>query len=124
MRLAALLQKWRHGPEAFSARDALHLATRGGARALGAEDEIGSLERGKRADFVVLDLNDVHSIMADDVDPCTRIVFGADRSNVSSVVIDGTAVYHEGRFPHLDASRIMRRSAEEIRSLLKRAEAG
>src|SRR6185436_16438850 len=57
MRLAALIQKPRLGPEALPAAQVLELATLGGARALGLEAEIGSIEVGKRADVVVLDLD-------------------------------------------------------------------
>ena len=122
MRLAALLQKWRHGPEAFTARDALERATLGGARALGVADEIGSLEPGKRADFVVLDMDQLHSVMADTVDPWTRVVFGADRTNVESVHVAGRAIYENGSFPGLDTQELKTRAREELRRLLKRSE--
>jgi 5-methylthioadenosine/S-adenosylhomocysteine deaminase len=121
MRLAALLQKWKHGPEAFTAKDALERATRGGAAALGASEDIGSLEPGKRADFVVLNLDDhVHSLMADEVDPWTRVVFGADRTNIESVHVDGHAVYERGLYPGVDVRETMARAREELASLLKR----
>ena len=55
MRLAATLQAVRHGPGALPARDVLWMATRGGARTLGLETEIGSIEPGKRADLIVVD---------------------------------------------------------------------
>src|SRR5438309_11702071 len=61
MRTAALLQKALHGPEVLPAARALRLATIDGARAMGLENEIGSLEKGKRADVIVVDLSGLHS---------------------------------------------------------------
>ena len=57
MRLAAVLQSVRHQPGALTARDAVQMATREGARALGLQDEIGSIEVGKRADLILIDAN-------------------------------------------------------------------
>src|SRR5713101_7568665 len=62
MRTAALLQKALHGPEVLPAARALRMATIDGARALGLDKEIGSLEMGKRADVIVIDLAGPHSI--------------------------------------------------------------
>jgi 5-methylthioadenosine/S-adenosylhomocysteine deaminase len=130
MRLAALLQKWRHGPDRFSAEAALALATIDGARALGLDAEIGSLEPGKRADLVLFDLEDVHSIAADAVDPYARIVFGADRTNVAAVRVDGRLVYERGpfpgggRFPGLDVPDTLARTRSALAALLKRAGRG
>ncbi|MDZ4803720.1 MAG: amidohydrolase family protein [Candidatus Eisenbacteria bacterium] len=121
MRLAALLQKWRHGPDRFTARDALSLATREGALAIDAEDRIGSLEVGKRADFVVFDLERVHSLCADAVDPYTRIVFGADRTNIESVYIEGRAVVDRGQIPGFEDKEIMARGREALHAVLARA---
>src|SRR5215813_8666993 len=67
MRTAALLQKALHGPEVLPANRALQLATIDGARALGLVDEIGSLEVGKRADVIVVDLNNLHAVPETDV---------------------------------------------------------
>src|SRR6185436_9645850 len=61
MRTMALLQKAMHGPEAIPAGRALRIATIDGARALGLDQEIGTLETGKRADVIVVKLNTLQS---------------------------------------------------------------
>src|SRR5213592_2500356 len=76
MRLAALIQKPRLGPDALPAAQVLELATLGGARAMGLEAEIGSIEVGKRADLVVLDLAGPHA-QPEDADLVSRIVYSA-----------------------------------------------
>ncbi|RQW05983.1 MAG: N-ethylammeline chlorohydrolase, partial [Calditrichaeota bacterium] len=67
MRLAALIQKPRAGVTSITAQNVYDMATLGGAKALGLENKIGSLEEGKKADLIVLDLNKVHTIPADDI---------------------------------------------------------
>ena len=62
MRLAALLQAARVGPGALRARDALWMATRGGARTLGLDAEIGSIAVGKRADLILVRRRQPHQI--------------------------------------------------------------
>src|SRR5438132_1414867 len=76
MRLAALIQKPRLGADALPAAQVLELATLGGARALGLEDEIGRIAPGKRADLVVLDLSQphLHPFLGD---PAPLIVYSA-----------------------------------------------
>src|SRR5688500_18940554 len=61
MRTAGLLQKALHGPEVLPAKRALRMATIDGARALGLGNEIGSLEVGKRADLIVVNVDSLHS---------------------------------------------------------------
>src|SRR6185503_5865527 len=64
MRTAALLQKARHGPEVLTANRVLRMATFDGAKAMGFEGEIGSLEAGKRADVTIVRLGGLHATPA------------------------------------------------------------
>jgi 5-methylthioadenosine/S-adenosylhomocysteine deaminase len=93
VRLAALLAKGTTGdPTVLPAQQALLMATRLGARALGIGDITGSLEVGKRADLIVLDLNGVHSIPHFSRDPhaiSARIVYSAKAGDVSDVMCNG-----------------------------------
>ena len=81
MRLAAVLQAARHGPGALPARDALWMATRGGARTLGLEAEIGSIEPGKRADLIVVDRDRPHLLPG--ADPYSTLVYAARGTDVT-----------------------------------------
>lgn len=121
LRLAALLQQLRHGPQAFSGRDALRLATSEGARALGLEAEVGSLEPGKRADVVVLDGGRPEFFAAERADPHDLIAFGACRAAVRHVIVDGELLVRDGRLLRLDLREIQRRARASLDALLRRA---
>jgi cytosine/adenosine deaminase-related metal-dependent hydrolase len=105
MRLAALIQKPRLGPEALPAAKVLELATLGGARALGLEHEIGSIEVGKRADLVALDLSGPHGQPAG-ADLVSRLVYAARAADVRHVVVDGRVVVRGGRLLSVDLEEI------------------
>jgi cytosine/adenosine deaminase-related metal-dependent hydrolase len=97
MRLAALLPKVRLGPGALSAWEVVRMATAGGAEALGLADSTGTLEVGKRADFVLLDPEAGYAPPADwREDPYGPIVYSFDRGHVHSVYVDGRLRYHRG----------------------------
>ncbi|RMH19313.1 MAG: N-ethylammeline chlorohydrolase [Acidobacteria bacterium] len=121
LRLAALLQKLKHGPEAFSGRDALALATRDGARALGLGDEIGSLEIGKQADVVVLAGHGADLWAAPPVDPHDLVAFSASRAHVREVFVGGERLVSDGALVHLDLAQIRRRAERAMAALLKRS---
>lgn len=91
MRTAALLQKAMHGPQALPASRVLRMATIDGARALGLEDQIGSIEVGKRADLQLINLDTPHT--TPHPDPISTIVYAAETSNVETVIIDGLTAY-------------------------------
>ena len=87
MRLAAVLQAMRKQPGVLPARDVLWMATRAGARTLGLEHEIGSLEVGKRADLIVVDRDRPH--LAPGPDPYSTLVYAARGSDVRTTIVDG-----------------------------------
>jgi len=120
-RLAALLQIHKHGPGKFTARDALELATIEGARAIGMEQEIGSLEPRKAGDILVLDLSGPAAFGPEDA-VYERVVFAAGRDAVRHVVVDGEILVDRGRFPHLETDEVLRRAAEERDALAARAD--
>jgi cytosine/adenosine deaminase-related metal-dependent hydrolase len=94
LRLAALLHKHRAGTASLPAMLALELATLGGARAIGREDELGSLQPGKHADVIVLDLMTPHG--APSPDPVSQVVYGAQSRDVRHVFVDGRQLVADG----------------------------
>jgi len=115
MRLAAGLQSIRHTPGALCARDALWMATRAGAKALGQAAEIGSVEVGKKADLILIDAASTHT--APSPDPFSAIVYAAQAADVRVTMVDGDVLVRDGRPLQLDAAEIgaeARRRAAEL----------
>ena len=119
MRTAALLQKLAHGPEVLSAAQVLRMATIDGARALGLDNEIGSLEVGKRADVIVVDLNQLHSSPKQDV--ISSLVYSAQPSDVRVTIIDGRVVMRDGELLSLNEDSVMADANSEASALARRA---
>lgn len=120
MRLTALLHKARCGPETMNARTVLRMATIGGARTLGLDHLIGSIELGKKADLVMLDLEDFHTFPSYDADPYSRVVYAASRGNVAHVWVDGKQVVERGKVKTVDKGIVLREADRSIARLLKR----
>jgi 5-methylthioadenosine/S-adenosylhomocysteine deaminase len=87
-------------PAAITAEMALRMATIEGARALGLEDSVGSIEPGKKADLLLVDLDNVRS--APFHDPIVSFVFSSDSSAVDTVVVDGRVLMRGGRLTHIE----------------------
>jgi 5-methylthioadenosine/S-adenosylhomocysteine deaminase len=119
MRTAALLQKAVHGPEVLPAGRVLRMATLDGARAMGLEDEIGSLEVGKRADVAVVRLDRLHTTPAADV--VSALVYGAEANDVDTVIIDGRLVMRDQKLLTLDEGTVVAEAAAEAKELIIRA---
>ncbi len=114
MRLTGLLQKYRKGASALPAKDIIAMTTINGAKALGQDDNIGSIEVGKKADLTVLDLDKVHSIPGDD-DIYSRIVYSARADNVDSVLVDGKPVVQNGQLLTLDEHEIAAQVIDKLK---------
>jgi len=119
MRLAAVLQSVRIGPGALSARDALWMATREGARALGMEREIGSVEPGKRADLIVVGLDRPH--LAPGTDPYSTLVYAARGTDVRHTIVDGQVLVRDFHPVHLDPAEIAAAARVAAAALFARA---
>ena len=113
MRLAAVLQAVRHQPGALTARDAIWMATREGARALGLENEIGSIEAGKRADVILVE--------AHGPDPYSAIVYASRGTNVRTTIVDGEVLLDDFRPTRWDFNEIAATARTEARALASRA---
>ena len=120
MKLASLLHKVRLlDPLVMDAETVLEMATINGARALGLENEIGSIEVGKKADLILISLQKPHLTPA--FNPVSHLVYAAEGSDVNTVIIDGQIVMDKGRVLTLDEERILQRANERGRRLLQRA---
>jgi 5-methylthioadenosine/S-adenosylhomocysteine deaminase len=119
MRLAATLQAVRCGPGALPARDALWMATREGARALGLEHDIGSIETGKRADLVLVRRNEAHQ--APGPDPYSTLVYAARPTDVRVTIVDGEVLVEDGRPTRWDPSELAAAATAEAGALWTRA---
>ena len=120
MRTAALLQKVLHGPEVLPAGRALRMATIDGARALGLADEIGSIEVGKRADVIVVDLNRLHA--APETDVVSSVVYSAQSSDVRTTIIDGRVVMRDGELKTMNETDVIADANREAKALTERAD--
>ncbi|WP_332694744.1 5'-deoxyadenosine deaminase [Halalkalibacter lacteus] len=120
MRLAALIQKPIHGPTAMDARTIFRMATIGGAKAIGLAHEIGSIEVGKKADLVILDLNHFHTFPSYDVDPISRIVYSATRGDVETSIINGNIVMENRIMKTVDKETVLQEANVSIKRMTKR----
>jgi 5-methylthioadenosine/S-adenosylhomocysteine deaminase len=119
MRLAVTLQAMRREPGELTARDAVWMATREGARTLGLEDEIGSIEPGKRADLILVDRDRPH--LAPDLDPWSTLVYAARGTDVRLTMVDGEVLVRDFSLSKLDGSEVAAAAKSAAAGLLSRA---
>jgi 5-methylthioadenosine/S-adenosylhomocysteine deaminase len=114
MKVTALLHKnSRWDPTIMNAQRVLDMATLDGARCIGREKDLGSIEIGKRADLVLLDLRDPNLIPIHRKETVVSdLVYAANGQNVDTTIVDGTPLMVNRRFRKLDQDKI----GEQVRS--------
>ncbi|HSW53598.1 MAG TPA: amidohydrolase family protein [Ignavibacteriaceae bacterium] len=121
MRLASLIQKPVHGAEVMDAKTIFRMATIDGAKALHLQDEVGSIEVGKKADLVLIDLDSYsNSYSESDESIYSDIVFSSTTENVRSVMVDGRWLVKERQSTVYDQEKIVSKGKEELNELLQR----
>ncbi len=110
MRLTCFLQRARlMDPTAIRARDVIEMATIRAARSLGLEKQVGSLERGKLADIIIVDLNTPRTTPLNDI--ASNLVFSASAANVRTVIVNGRILMRDGRVLSIDENRVLREAS-------------
>lgn len=112
--VAKLHKVYRMDPTIMDAKTVVHLATRGGARVLGLEEQIGSLEPGKKADLIGLDLDKPHLTPMYNI--YSHLVYAASAADVILAIINGRLVMQAGELLTLDVERVM----AEVREIAKK----
>ena len=116
---AGLFKDARLDANQIGAREALRMATIDGARALGWDDEIGSLEPGKRADFVLFDLDHFEWTPYDD--PLQALVWSVSPASIAETWVDGRPLYRDGRVVTVDEAALHVEARERAADIVRRA---
>lgn len=117
MKTAAYLQKVNTmEPSSILAYDILKMATIEGAKVLGMEDEIGTLEPGKKADMIFIKTDKLHLCPENDV--CANLVYSANGADVESVMIDGKIIMQNRKMINLDEKEVIRQVKKIAKRLL------
>lgn len=111
--VAKLHKVYRMDPTIMDAKTVVRLATRGGARVLGLEEQIGSLEPGKKADIIGLDLDKPHLTPLYNI--YSHVVYAASAADVTLNIINGGVVMRNRELLTLDVERVM----SEVRAIAK-----
>jgi 5-methylthioadenosine/S-adenosylhomocysteine deaminase len=102
----ALIQKLRGDHTAWTgARETLHAATMGGAKALGRERELGAVEKGRIADLVAYRLDAIAFTPLNDA--VNQLVYGATKADIDMVMVDGAVIQEKGRLTRVDEAALI-----------------
>ncbi|EIT83721.1 chlorohydrolase [Fictibacillus macauensis ZFHKF-1] len=119
MKAAAWMQKLLHSDaSALSSHDILTMATKTGAEILGLGNDIGTIEEGKKADLIMINMNQPHFIPAHE--PTSLLVYAAAGQDVDSVIIDGEVVMKHRELLTMDEEKVMFEAQQSAASLLNR----
>jgi cytosine/adenosine deaminase-related metal-dependent hydrolase len=120
-RLAALIHKAKaDDPLVVTAEQALEMATIGGAKALGTADSVGSLESGKLADIILIDMNDLGFTPV--TNPVSNLVYSGSGNAVDSVIVNGKLLMRGKKLLTLDEESVMENALKHSDKLLERAD--
>lgn len=120
MKFAALLQKVAAlDPRAISSMKILEMATIEGARCVGLESVVGSVEEGKRADLMILDLNRPNTVVC--ADPVAALVYSATQENVDTVIVNGRPIMENRTMVSIEEDEILSMAREAGAKLVERA---
>ena len=120
LRFASIIQKAKYlDSTALSSLETLKMATVNGAKALGIDNDVGDIEKGKKADIILLDLKSpylhpIHNIYS-------TIVYSACGLNVDTVIIDGKILVKNRKCIHIDEGEIIEKADEKAADLIKRS---
>lgn len=110
MKIAGLIQGGIHeNEERISAKDVIKMATINGAKILGMEDKIGSIEEGKKADLIIIDisksLDNIKMIPNNDI--ISNLVYNTDGRNVVTTIVNGNVLMEDRKFNNIDIEEIL-----------------
>lgn len=109
-----------HDRTLFPAEDIVKTGTMGGARTLGMEKELGSVEEGKKADLVIVETDSVNMFPC--YNPYSALVYSANASNVDTVMVDGRVLVRGKKLANADLAKIREELEEEMGPFMKAAE--
>jgi 5-methylthioadenosine/S-adenosylhomocysteine deaminase len=95
----------KNDPTVMNAKSVLEIATIGGAKVLGLDDQVGSLEKGKKADIVIIDLNKPH--LTPFYNSYSHIVYAVDAADVETVIVNGKVIMEDRKLLTVDEEKAM-----------------
>ena len=116
---AGLFKDARIDPTLIPAEQAIRMATIDGARALLWDDEIGSLEAGKRADLILFDLSDVEWVPCHN--PVQAVVYSATPRSLRTVMVDGKVLFDDNKITTVDETALLKEAAVRAKAIVARS---
>ncbi|TCO75259.1 5'-deoxyadenosine deaminase [Marinisporobacter balticus] len=122
MRSAALIQKARLlEPTTMPANRVFEMATIGGAKAMGLESEIGSIEIGKKADLAIINLRNIHNAPHENTEIISKLVYSASARDVMTTIVDGKILMKNRELTTLSESSVMNDANRILKKQIKKA---